>query len=130
MDGKEARKVTEALVWSTFAIWIAWDIVAVTTWGGQATESAVIGDTAEKMILLPLAFGVLCGHFFWKVPAGTKFWKYRHWVIFGAATLAVISDSIMNCMVKGAYPIEVVAMFPVIGFFLGHFFWAQRRKNP
>lgn len=126
---ERGRKITEALVWSTFAVWIAWDIYAVVQWGDQATESVVIGDYAERMSLLPLAFGVLCGHFFWRVPQDKVLWEYRHAVLIAVAGVFGIFDLIVNLGLNAAYPTWVVAVLPGLGFVLGHFFWPIHRKN-
>jgi hypothetical protein len=53
-------------------IWLIWilagigiELTALLT-GGQGTLSELVWRTARDYPLLPLAFGVLMGHFFWQ----------------------------------------------------------------
>lgn len=52
------------IILSTVLI-IGWDIFAYAKGGGVATISSVLLDTSKEYPVLPLAFGVLCGHLFW-----------------------------------------------------------------
>ncbi len=129
MDAKDGRTITRWVVWGTIVLWIAWDVIAVVEWGGYATESAEIGSAAERFATLPLAFGVLGGHWFWKVPAGTPPWKHRHLVLVGLAIMATSADTYFYVVLEVAYPLEYIAAMPVVGYPIGHFVWPQCRVN-
>jgi hypothetical protein len=49
------------------AILIAWDIWLYANPPGADTISRVIADAASDHPLLPFAFGVLAGHWFWPI---------------------------------------------------------------
>jgi hypothetical protein len=128
VDEKTARKTTEILIWSTIVVWIVWDVIVMVLWGAYPTESRTIADWSTRVGTMPLAWGVLGGHFFWNVPAGTTLWKYRHWVIVGVGALMMGTDTAMY-FTGTVYPLGATAALPVAGFPIGHWFWPQHRKS-
>lgn len=62
-----SRKITIGIILGVTAILIGWDIfVAVNPPQGD-TISEIIQEFATKHPVIPFAFGVLMGHFFWPV---------------------------------------------------------------
>lgn len=129
LDQRDGVRITERVVQVTVILWIVWDVIAVVLWGGIATESVAIGGWAERIGTIPLVAGILCGHFFWKVPKETTYWKYRYPVLVAIGVISMLTDLIVYRVVQTAYPLGVVAALPPVGYFLGHLLWAQKRKN-
>jgi hypothetical protein len=129
VDQRDGVRITERVVQVTVILWIVWDIIAILIWGAVATESVAIGNWAENMGTIPMAAGVLCGHFFWKVPKDKKLWKYRHLVLVAFALLMMTLDFLMYRIGQSSYSMEAVAIFPFVGYMLGHWFWPQHRST-
>lgn len=61
----KTRKVTISILLTITALLIGWDIyVALTPESGDTISEVVLGY-AKQYTVVPFAFGVLCGHFFW-----------------------------------------------------------------
>lgn len=63
----KTRKLTIAVIVTCTFLIIAYDIYAVMAGGIPATISSVIFDYSKEFPLIPFAFGVLCGHFWFPV---------------------------------------------------------------
>jgi hypothetical protein len=100
--------------------WIAWDIVVAANATSGDTVSEILLYAATRFTVVPLAAGTLCGHWFWpvrKIEVGV----WRYWALGGVGALALGLD----------YWAPFISIFPVIpfviGFFLGHWLWPQKR---
>lgn len=56
--------ITGWFIVTQICLWAAWDCYAAYRWGSDATESRIIADVAYQYPIVPLAVGVLMGHFF------------------------------------------------------------------
>lgn len=63
------QQITDIVIISTALILIAWDIYAVWKAGGKGTISYVIANAGKKNRMVPVAWGVLTGHFFWQIES-------------------------------------------------------------
>lgn len=61
------RNITISVIVATAAIIIGYDIWAVLRGGVEATISSVIFNASLRFPLIPFAFGVLAGHFWFPV---------------------------------------------------------------
>jgi len=60
------KKVTGVILITITAILIVWDIIAGAT-NTHSTISETITTISGQYPIIPFAFGVLMGHFFWQV---------------------------------------------------------------
>jgi hypothetical protein len=58
--------LTRWFIIAILCIGAAWDVYVESQWGSQATISYQIQSAAFKYPIIPMAFGVLAGHFFWQ----------------------------------------------------------------
>lgn len=56
---------TKLFILITLGVIILFDIVAICTWGVDATISRIVLAWAQAFPLLPLGVGILIGHLFW-----------------------------------------------------------------
>ena len=61
------RKITIWFILSSVAVIVLYDIYAVYVGGLKATISWIIYEEAHNQPMIPFAFGVLMGHFFWQM---------------------------------------------------------------
>jgi hypothetical protein len=61
------RNVTIALMVLAFFLIALYDVIALLAGGTETTISAVIISWSKVYPILPFAFGVLMGHFFWQI---------------------------------------------------------------
>lgn len=66
------QNVTEYIMLVTVVGLILWDIYAVWKAGGKATISYIMATLGTKSRLVPLAWGLLTGHFFWQIESLCK----------------------------------------------------------
>jgi hypothetical protein len=63
----KTRKITIAFIVACTFLIIAYDIYAVLAGGIDGTVSAVIFDYSREYPIIPFAFGIMAGHFFFDV---------------------------------------------------------------
>ena len=63
------KKTTYLFIGIFIAIAIIYDIYAIYVGGTEASISSIIITWSYKFPLIPFSFGVLCGHFFWRMKS-------------------------------------------------------------
>jgi hypothetical protein len=61
------KKTTIIVIILATIFLIIYDVFAIIKGGTEASISSIIITWSYEMPLLPFAFGVLCGHFFWRM---------------------------------------------------------------
>lgn len=65
----DMKKATFWMMVTTSAFWILWDVFAAALSGNSATESVILLKLGHDHPIIPLAVGVLLGHFWWSQKA-------------------------------------------------------------
>ena len=120
------RTVTKIIIVAVTAFIIIWDVIAAAQGGARATESNVLLSWALKHFTVPYAWGVLGGHFFWPRESAFNGMKGID------SLLKVILPSTLALVIADIYivpPTWMVPVAPVVGYFVGHFFWPQRKPE-
>lgn len=117
------RTVTKIIIIVVAAVLIIWDIIAAAKFGSAATESNVILSWATRHFTVPYAWGVLGGHFFW--PREQALNNMRGVdsllkVMLPSTAALILADIFIEP------PTWAVPLAPVLGYFIGHFFWPQK----
>lgn len=86
------------------------------------TISAVMTTLAMKSSTVPVAMGVLMGHFFWPISSDRKAWQIV------APLLALLAATIAMDYFFGALGWFILPGKFLAGFIAGHFFWPNARK--
>lgn len=123
----EWRKVTKVLLVTVSAILILYDFIPFTDQARGDTISEVVMYYALRLFTLPIAFGTLCGHFFW--PWEGHYPKPK--VLLSALAVVLILDVVAHVFslpfLQEAQTYPIVWFFPAVPF--GHFFWPQQRED-
>jgi len=61
------KNLTKIILLVSAAALGLYDIVALVKGGGEATISVVILEASHNYPIIPFLFGVLMGHFFWRI---------------------------------------------------------------
>ena len=120
------RTVTKILIVVVATILIIWDIIAAALGGSVATESNVILSWSLKHFTIPYAWGVLGGHFFWPRSSALNGMRGRD------SLLMVVLPSTIALIIADIFitpPGWAVPLAPVVGYFVGHFFWPQQKPE-
>ena len=59
------RKITGIFMIVVTALILIYDLVVYLGWGGYTTISDIMLTYGRKIMMIPFAWGVLMGHFFW-----------------------------------------------------------------
>lgn len=65
----ELQSVTAIIMVATLVLLLAWDVYALVKQGGKVTISYIMAATSLKFPLIPFAWGLLTGHFFWPITS-------------------------------------------------------------
>jgi len=63
------KKVTLLVLGSLIAVIGIYDVYALTKGGPEATISSVIISLSHDFLIIPLLFGILIGHLFWRMDS-------------------------------------------------------------
>jgi hypothetical protein len=61
------KTLTTIIIVAITAFLIVWDVYAILKGGVESSISSIIIVHSHEYPILPFAFGVLCGHFFWRM---------------------------------------------------------------
>lgn len=107
---------------------ILWDVFLATN--SQRTVSEIMLSSAREFVTIPVAWGVLAGHFFWwwtspSLPIGTS----RYYILAGIGIVVLVWDI---CMQIYPFPsgswlwyLRYPAIWVVVGFLVGRYFFPQ-----
>lgn len=86
MSQRVAKIVTIAIMVSTLAVWIAWDIVVAALGIFPATESQILLAAGFFNFAGPAAAGFVLGHLTWPAPeVDHKWWRLGPSIVYFAA---------------------------------------------
>jgi hypothetical protein len=71
-EGMSSRTTTAVVLGGIAALLIGWDVWLYRSPAPSDTISRVLFDGAREHPILPFAFGVLAGHFFWGLRPRSK----------------------------------------------------------
>lgn len=117
------KRVTVGILIGTAILLVVWDLFA------SPTESTLLAHFTAKSMAACWAFGMLLGHWIWAWkgpgPAPDAIpWKIV--VNFSFLGLLVGWDVGYNFIHPVLGILRVPALWPVVGYFFGHYFWGQR----
>ena len=75
MSEESARLTTKYLILTTVLVWIVWDIIAYSLWGGDATESETIGRWMDRSLWVTVFVFALVGHLLASGRAFAGWWQ-------------------------------------------------------
>ena len=118
--------VTWIIILITVIQLIVWDIFVATNKYAGDTISEIIQSYAFKYTFVPLAFGILAGHFFWPGESIFPWWQKIIILVFlGSSTILV--DVYQPCMFNSI--LKLLHTYPIILFLisipLGRIIWPQ-----
>lgn len=64
------RSITSIVILSAVVILLGYDVFAIYKGGTEASISHMVIEWSYKYPIFTFSFGVLCGHFFWRVRGG------------------------------------------------------------
>lgn len=68
----ELQTITAIIMIATLVLLLVWDLYVIIKAGGKATISYIMAMTSLKFPLIPFAWGLLTGHFFWQIQSMCK----------------------------------------------------------
>lgn len=113
------RRWTIGLLAGAIALLVGWDLwVAANDVPGDTISEVVLG-WSRKVWTLPLAVGVVCGHWFWPRAPQPRWITVS--LFSGLAVTAITFDVVGHPEVLPAIPFA-------IGVLVGHFGWGQAAR--
>ena len=61
------KKITLIIMIICAIFLVVYDVIAIMKGGTEASISSIIITASYQMPLIPFTFGILCGHFFWRM---------------------------------------------------------------
>ena len=123
------RKITKIILIVVAVGLSVYDIVPYMNPQRGDTISEVIMFYGTRCLTLPLALGVLMGHFFVPVKDNAKQCPY---ILINLALIGILSDITIN-MVNNMRYLVIIYSYPIIwlliGIPIGAMFWQQKRED-
>lgn len=117
------RAISIALVITTTVVLGIWAIIVGANDVANDEISVVILEAASRFKSIPLAFGILMGHWLWPAKAIT-IGKWRYFVLVGLVVATIATDIFLSYF-------TVFPLVPfVTGVALGHWLWPQKVREP
>ena len=114
------KKITAALIITTIAVWILYDIYAVVNAGAPGTESVAIRDFGQHHPFLPWGIGTVMGHFFWNVKKPAPSW-------YTTVILPIVGSVVLAFDLGHILP-YMVSLLPFgVGVVSGRLLWPQKQ---
>jgi uncharacterized membrane protein len=131
MEKKAAdlRRLTAVLLGGAAVLLGIYDIVVAYNDVKGDTISELVRDISHSWYILPYAFGVITGHFFWNKAADEMLPKKQHLLVFfgvvcGSCALVLVRDLVNVFWTMRAFEYANLTLV-VVGFFVGAKFWPQ-----
>lgn len=122
---KKTEYITLVLLAMMTCILIFWDIIVAVNDVDGDTISEIFHFTAMKYSLLPMAWGVLGGHFF--APKKEKVYRYMR--LFGLLLVTLSTIAYDIAQFRGHIgPMNPMAVF-MVSIFIGSVLWPQTAKE-
>jgi len=122
---KPLAKVTVTILIVTLVLLVAWDIIAIALAGEGVSISYWLTKFAKEHYSLPFIAGALLGHWFW--PRERALFGYSGMDSFVRCGLPILAVVVLSdVFITSGY--TLMPYMPVIGYFIGHFIWPQRKR--
>lgn len=137
MTGADVDRITTGIIIGVTVLLIVWDVV-LTQWKDARTESRLLANWSRDWTIIPYAWGVLGGHWFWFWGAPVPDENIRVAFYIAISILILISDAILYYVRQEflylpprwvqymRHPLCMV----IVGILVGHFLWGQRTLVP
>lgn len=120
------RRTTSVIIVATLSVIIGWDVVVSLNDQSGDTVSEVVNGWAHYSITIPIALGMVLGH--WFIPLGKRTDEWPQWV-FGALVVGLLTDLASWFMELLPYSSWMVAGTAVAGVLYGAIVWSLRRPD-
>ena len=112
------RRITIGLLGVALTSLVGWDIYVAANDVSGDTISEIVSAAAREFWTIPVAIGVVCGHWLWPLAKPRSTWVK-------VLTLSVLAGVTVGADLAG-HP-TVLPLLPfALGVVVGHFSWGQR----
>jgi hypothetical protein len=137
MTGSSINAITTGILIGVSTLLIVWDVV-LTRWKGAKTESRLLANWARDWTVIPYAWGVLGGHWFWfwETSVPDEMVRVAFYIVLSVLLLALdiafyrLREAYLFIPPKWVQYIRHPLVALVLGVLVGHYLWGQRTLSP